>query len=592
MTQPAPIVSIRNLVHEYTQEGKPSVMALRGIDLEIAAGEYISILGHNGCGKSTLARHLNALLLPTSGEVHVDGHPTNDRANLRNLRSTVGMVFQIPDNQFVATIVEEDVAFGPENLGIPHDQLLQRVDWALTRVGMLDNRHRAPHMLSGGQKQRVCVAGVLAMKPRVLVLDEATAMLDPLGRKEVLAVVRRMNDEDGTTVVAITHHMEEALEADRVIVMSEGRIVLQGTPREVFARVDELHALELDVPQPAQLAHALGLPSALTVDEVVATLQSSGTTFSSTTPDQNPVNQVNPALTQTPPSETVISLSHLVHYYMRSTPLEVKAISDINIEVMRGEVLGIIGHTGSGKSTAVQHMNGLYRPHEGSARVLDMDLSAPNINVKKLRQRVGLVFQSPEAQLFEQYVGDDIAYGPRNLKLERDEVRARVRQAMEDVGLGFDEFKDRITFSLSGGQMRRVAIAGVLALHPEVLVLDEPTAGLDPLGRTQLWERLLALRTQRAVTLVVISHNMEDLATICDRVVVISEGRTLTTGTPRAVFGEAAKLREIGLDVPPITELGHRLGLGTVLSVSEALARLRPPAGAGAAVTLPERGAA
>ena len=200
----APIIRVENLHYTYQPENGQPVPALLGVDLTVEQGEYLVILGHNGSGKSTLARHLNALLPPTSGEVWVKEWNTKDRAHLRDVRSTVGMVFQTPDNQIVATIVEEDVAFGPENLGLPHDEIVRRVDWSLERVDMSPFRHRAPHLLSGGQKQRICIAGTLAMKPQVLVLDESTAMLDPLGRREVLDVVRRLNREEGVTVVAIT----------------------------------------------------------------------------------------------------------------------------------------------------------------------------------------------------------------------------------------------------------------------------------------------------------------------------------------------------------------------------------------------------
>lgn len=553
-----PIIRIENLHYTYEPENGQPVPALLGVDLTVEQGEYLVILGHNGSGKSTLAKHLNALLLPTSGEVWVKEWNTKDRAHLRDVRSTVGMVFQTPDNQIVATIVEEDVAFGPENLGLPHDEIVRRVDWSLERVDMSSFRHRAPHLLSGGQKQRICIAGTLAMKPQVLVLDESTAMLDPLGRREVLNVARRLNREEGVTVVAITHHMDEAVEADRVVVMEAGRIVLQGTPREIFGQAGRLRELQMDVPQVTQLAtalsqHAPGFPHDLfTVSELVSAVEQRATNRDGST--------VEPASAGDAAShgEAVIAIKGLGHFYMRDTPLEVKAIEGVNIEVYAGEILGIIGHTGSGKSTIIQHFNGLMRPHEGEVTIFGQDMRSPKADVMTIRRRVGLVFQQPEAQLFEHYVGDDVAYGPRNLKLSREEVRERVRRAMEAVGLGFEEFKDRLTFALSGGQMRRVALAGVLALEPEVLVLDEPTSGLDPRGREQLFERILALR-ERGITLVLVSHNMEELARVCHRVCVISDGKTVMTGTPSEVFGRAQFLHDMGLGVPGVTDVVSQL---------------------------------
>jgi energy-coupling factor transporter ATPase len=553
-----PLIRIEHLDYTYDAGGPHPVQALRDINLTIHRGEYVAIVGHNGSGKSTLARHLNALLLPSKGDVWIKSWNTKERRQWRNIRTTVGMVFQSPDNQIVATIVEEDVAFGPENLGIPREEIVRRVDWSLEQVDLAQFRQRAPHRLSGGQKQRVCIAGVLAMQPEVLVLDEATALLDPLGRQEVLQIVRRLHKEQGVTVVAITHAMHEAIEADRILVMAEGRIVLEGAPHELFRQMEQLRSLRLGAPQVTELAltlrqYAPDFPTdVLTVEELVAALSERLKTKIRLAPHSEVVVQPET------PRQAVITTKDLAHYYMRGTPLAVKAIHDIDMEIHQGEIIGVLGHTGSGKSTVVQHFNALLRPHEGSVTVFDMDLTRPDLDLRTIRRRVGLVFQFPEAQLFEQFVGDDIAYGPRNLNLSREEVRARVRKAMEALGLGFEEYKDRLTFSLSGGQKRRVALAGVLALEPEVLVLDEPTSGLDPQGRRQLLDYILALHHQ-GVTLVIISHNMEEVAEICHRLYVIADGRMVLEGTPAQVFGQAARLRELGLGAPPVTEVMERL---------------------------------
>jgi len=251
-----PIIRVDDVRFSYNPAGPRPVFALDGITLEVYRGEYLAVVGHNGSGKSTLARHFNALLLPTRGEVWVNGLNTRQRQHRLDIRRAVGMVFQVPDNQIVATVVEEDVAFGPANLGVPEAELRRRVDWALDVVGMQAHRRRAPHLLSSGQKQRVAIAGAIAMLPQVLVLDESTSMLDPAGRDEVLRAVRALNRE-GTTIVAITHFMHEAAEADRVIVMEGGRLAMQGSPRQVFGQVDRLRELYLDVPPITELAHAL-----------------------------------------------------------------------------------------------------------------------------------------------------------------------------------------------------------------------------------------------------------------------------------------------------------------------------------------------
>ena len=248
------IIETKSLTFSYpADEGEEPVLVLKGVDLAIEKGSFVVVLGHNGSGKSTLAKHLNAILLPSGGKVYVDGIDTADEDKLLDIRRTVGMVFQNPDNQIVANVVEEDVAFAPENLGVPPAEIRRRVDDALKAVGMYDYREHAPHLLSGGQKQRVAIAGVIAMAPRCIVLDEPTAMLDPIGRAEVMKTIRELNRFSGVTVVLITHHMDEAAQADRLVVMAKGRVVADGTPREVFQRVEELKAVGLTVPETTEL---------------------------------------------------------------------------------------------------------------------------------------------------------------------------------------------------------------------------------------------------------------------------------------------------------------------------------------------------
>ena len=247
------IIQTRDLHFSYTTAEGVAPVVLDGVDLSIEAGSFVAVLGHNGSGKSTLAKHMNAILLPSGGAVYVDGIDTRDEARLLEIRRTVGMVFQNPDNQIVANVVEEDVAFAPENLGVPPEEIRRRVDDALKAVGMYEFREHAPHLLSGGQKQRVAIAGVIAMQPRCIVLDEPTAMLDPIGRADVLRTVKELNRSRGVTVVLITHHMDEAAQADRLVVMAKGRVVADGAPKEVFQRVEELKAVGLTVPETTEL---------------------------------------------------------------------------------------------------------------------------------------------------------------------------------------------------------------------------------------------------------------------------------------------------------------------------------------------------
>ncbi|MCL4394481.1 MAG: energy-coupling factor transporter ATPase [Chloroflexi bacterium] len=281
-----------------------------------------------------------------------------------------------------------------------------------------------------------------------------------------------------------------------------------------------------------------------------------------------------------PTAPPVIFVRALEHTYLRGTPLESTALRGVDLDAARREIVGIIGHTGSGKSTLIQHFNGLLRPQRGRVRVLDTDLGDAALDMRALRRRVGLAFQFPEAQLFERYVGDDVAFAPWQAGLRGEELRRRVRQAMESVGLAFEEVKDRPVYSLSGGEKRRAALAGVLAMQPEVLALDEPTAGLDPRGHADILERLRKLHRESGMTLVVVSHNMRDIARLCDRIYVIAGGRAVFDGTPRQVFSQADRLGELGLGVPEVTEAMHALRArgfdvrSDVLTVDEAVEQL------------------
>jgi energy-coupling factor transport system ATP-binding protein len=275
-------------------------------------------------------------------------------------------------------------------------------------------------------------------------------------------------------------------------------------------------------------------------------------------------------------NEPIIQVNDLHHRYLRGTPLEVVALKGVTMEIYPGEAVGIIGRTGAGKSTIVQHFNGLIRPRERGKVIVDgMDLADPDIDIRALRQKVGLVFQYPEQQLFERYVGDDVAFGPLKMGLPMDEVRERVREAMEMVGLGFEECKDRYTFSLSGGEMRKAAMAGVLALRPKILILDESTSGVDPRSRKELLSRIDYLHRTRGLTVIFVSPNMEDMAGLVDRIYVIDDGRTVMSGTTREIFSQPEKLVQHGLGIPQITEIVHELGRRgkvpptTVLTVQE-----------------------
>ncbi len=558
--------------------------ALDGIDLNIEDGEFFCILGGNGSGKSTFAKHLNALLQPDAGTVRINGMDASDPELVYDIRSTAGMVFQNPDDQLVATLVEDDVAFGPENLGVPSAQIAQRVREALKGVGLVGFERHETHALSGGQKQRVALAGVLAMEPRVLILDEASSMLDPRGRKGLMKVCRALHDR-GMTIVMITHFMEEAAEADRVAVFRAGRVAMLGAPEEILTRADELAQLNLDMPASCCLGRALrakGVPVCAQVREadmvaeiarVYAERSGADVAGRPSASDSRVLDHASSAANGMVASEPVIEISHLSHSWSlsarerrrwrkRSTtvgasgkqtlwgndPNSPWALRDVSLTVRRGEFLGLAGHTGSGKSTLVQHLNGLIRPQEGSVCALGLDLSSKK-GAAAVKAKVGVVFQYPERQLFAETVAQDVAFGPRNLGLPQDEVVRRVATSLARVGLDLAAIGDKSPFELSGGQQRRVAFAGVLAMEPEVLVLDEPMAGLDPAARRDFLELIDRLHRE-GLTVVMVSHSMDDLANCCDRIVVMNEGAVFADGTPAQVFAHANELKSIGLGVP------------------------------------------
>ena len=549
--------------------------ALDGVDLEVEPGQFIAILGHNGSGKSTLARQLNALLLPTEGTLYVDGYDTRDESSLWDIRQSAGMVFQNPDNQIIASVVEEDVGFGPENMGIPTEDIWVRVEKALRSVGMWKMRSSSPNRLSGGQKQRVAIAGVIAMKPKCIVLDEPTAMLDPGGRAEVIRTVHELNRTEGVTVILITHYMEEVVNADRVIVMDQGKVVLTGTPGEIFSQTELLRQHRLDVPQVTLLAYELkkaGLDirdGILTVEELMKELDGligkqkrpeSKSQQHTETPED-----ISAAGHKTPGQETdsrdeeqetdgrhQICVEHLNYIYDPGTSYERKALDDISFTVGKGEFIGLIGHTGSGKSTLIQHLNGLNKASSGRILIDGEDIYSDGYSMKELRFKVGLVFQYPEHQLFESDVLKDICFGPKNQGLSDEEALARARAAMRSVGLD-ESFEKKSPFDLSGGQKRRAAIAGILAMDPEVLVLDEPTAGLDPKGRDEILDLLKDLHEERDITIILVSHSMEDVANYVSRIIVMDEGRILYDDIPRNVFIHVKELESVGLAAPRVT---------------------------------------
>ncbi len=549
-------IKSKDLKYEYTKfddvnNKKEVIKALKGVDINVKKGEFVSVLGHNGSGKSTFAKLVNGLNMLTDGTLYVRGLDASNENNIWDIRQNVGMVFQNPDNQIIATVVEEDVAFGPENIGMPPEEIVKNVDIALKAVSMEEFRKSAPAYLSGGQKQRVAIAGILAMKPECIVLDEPTAMLDPLGRKEVMDTITRLNNEEGITIVLITHYMEEAALADKIYVINDGEIAIEGAPREVFKNVEKMRELYLDVPQITELSYLINkknnkMPNdILSIDEFLNKAKEIG--FVDNFKYEKSPEQVKI-------SEPILEVKNLIHIYGKETAFEKVALKNVNITINKGDFVGLIGHTGSGKSTLIQHLNALVKANEGGIYFKGQDINADKSKLKFIRQNIGLVFQYPEHQIFESTIYDEVAFGPKNCGLSGDELDKRIKEALAFVGMD-ESFYKKSPFDLSGGQKRRVAIASVLAMKPEILILDEPMAGLDPYGRDEILGNIKKMHNDLGITIILVSHSMEDIANIADKILVMNKGQVAMYDTVDNVFSKADELTKIGLNAPQMTLL-------------------------------------
>ncbi len=600
------IIDCEKVKFTYNGEEKPAV---NNVDFKVKRGEFVSVIGHNGSGKSTLARLLNGLLIAESGDVCVLGYnlTKDETAPVENIfgqkngpvligsaldvRKHVGIVFQNPDNQTVASIVEDDIAFGPENIGIERGEIGRRIDWALEAVGMEKYRNATPARLSGGQKQRIAVAGVLAIKPDVLILDEATAMLDPKGRREVIEVVSRLNKEEGMTIILITHFMEEALLADRTIVMNKGEIVLEGSPDEIFENGELLEIYNLSLPKISIISQNLrsaGMeikdvlrPGEL-AEEIVKNMQNKGISAGQS-------SKFSPVAVESA-HEWDIDINDLSFTYSKKSPFAANALNGVNLHIDEGEFFGIIGHTGSGKSTLIQHLNALIRlpqtlkhyrkpkvkkgkpaPVVPAISVGQFDLTSKKCDFKALRASVGMVFQYPEYQLFAETVFADVAFGLKNFnkKITAEETEQAVKSSLEMVGLNYEEVKDKSPFDLSGGQKRRVAIAGVIVTKPHILILDEPAAGLDPKGKNEIMELLHKIHSQWCKTVIIVSHDMDEVAENCTKAAVISEGKVFACENPALLFKRADELTALGLDIPLTAKIARELAKSGIIIDSD-----------------------
>lgn len=579
------LIRVEDVSHYFyrkNQDGEvtQTQQVLNKLSLHVSRGDFICILGRNGSGKSTLAKMLNALLIPSEGTIWVGDIATAKEERWYEIRQITGMVFQNPDNQLVSPVVEEDVGFGPENLGLPREEIWERVEQALRSVDMWEYRKCSPNQLSGGQKQRVAIAGILAMKPVCIVMDEPTAMLDPVGRDEIIYTLHQLNKMEGVTVILITHNMEEVIGSDYVYCMDAGKIVVEGTPKEIFSQEEIVEQIGLELPVVTKLAWELrkqGMDlerGILTKEDLYHSLNKKGyinkikekktkdkkTKVAKQDLDKDTID-IDENKTQeikikenTIDREVLLQLKHISYQYNKNSKVKDYAIKNISMKIYQGEFLGIIGETGSGKSTLMQHLNGLIKPKEGEVLYRGKNIFHKGIKLSQVRFSVGLVFQYPEYQLFKETVLEDVMFGPEHQGIPVEKAKERAIWALEQVQLS-RECWDKSPFVLSGGQKRKAALAGILALKPEILVLDEPTAGLDPQGRKQILQLLKRLQLEENMTIVMVSHSMDQMAEYADRIICMRKGSIAMEGTPNQIFGCEEKIRKCGLDVPQIIKI-------------------------------------
>lgn len=564
-----PAIVLDNLHFAYPPliEGGLPVQVLRGLSLRLPAGQALAIIGPTSSGKSTLALILAGLAPEMTGgqlrgRASIDGLDTATTPAAQ-LSVRLGLVFQEPERQLFNMTVADEVAFGLESRGLPPAEIGPRMAWALDSVGLEGLEERAPWQLSGGQQKRLAIATVLAMRPPILVLDEPMAGLDPLGRREVAALLADLKANSGATVLVIDKDAEfVARWAERVVVLAGGQFVLDGSPAGVFQQVQRLRELGVAVPQVAELAGRLELAGPagqfLTARQAADSLRPllelarPAQSARHATGDQEGRQSISsPAETDPAPSSSpAVDLQQLRFAYEGGA----QALDGVDLRIPRGQFLAIVGPNGGGKSTLARHLNGLLRPQAGSVAILGRP--AQDQSVGELARQVGYVFQNPDQQIFAPSVREEVAYGPQNLGLRGDKLAERVAEALAAFGLA--ELADMPPAVLGYGLRRLVTIASVWAMQPAIWVLDEPTTGLDAHYTGLLLDRLRHLH-QAGRTILLITHDLRLVAAAAQRVIVLHQGRVALDGSPTTVLADGERLAAFGLRPPPIVRLSALL---------------------------------
>lgn len=537
-------INIKGLSHKFNIKDKDGNKvgenwAVKDVDFLADKGEMIAILGRNGSGKSTFARHLNGLLVPHEGTVIIGGQDLSKVSVLSSIKRQVGMVFQNPDNQIVGNTLAEDVGFGLENLGMSSADIWDKIDEMLELTGLAAYKYSNTSRISGGQKQRLAIASAMAMTPECIVLDEATSMLDPQGARDMLELVQKLHREKNITVIMVTHKISEALMADRVYILDNSKIVAEGTPEDVFTDVERLKKYGLEIPVRMKLE--AGIPVDICSEYKKKHLQISqdaGVSADHIGDSGNSLSNLR---------RCIVELQNVSYSYMNGNE-EYKALSDIDLKIYEGQVVSVIGQTGSGKSTLLQMINKLIAPQSGHVYLYETDVQRVR-NIKDIRRRIGYVFQFPESQLFENTVLKDVMYGPINFGMPKEEAERAAENALDLVGVP-KKYADYSPFELSGGLKKRVAIAGILAYEPEILILDEPACGLDGESREQLWNLIRTLNRKKNVTIILVSHDMEDVYEMSERVLLMDHGRIVYDGGTVGFFDDKELLDRYGIETP------------------------------------------
>jgi len=560
-------VILENVTFTYEDGSRPAVSDL---SLNVQKGETVVIAGPAGAGKSTVCRMLNGLIPHffrgvLKGKILVKGYETRNYP-ISFLAHQAGVLFDDPSSQLICPTVEEEISFGLENYGVPREEMIERVHNSIRDFRLTGYEQRNPHTLSGGEQQLCALASVIAMRPDVLILDEPTSRLDPIGSHQVYNIIKDLSMSRAYTIILVDNKIEEIVElADRLLILKDGRLIAEGPPRQVLQkesimkeagiRPPQVTELFFRIKESPQLGAKLGSEPPITLAEGERQI---GSMFNPKIKSRERIHQSDKRCE----GDAIIDVKDLWHIY----PNGFAAVKGVSLQVAKGEFIGIIGQNGSGKTTLVKHFNGLLKPSRGAVIVDGIDTRTTTTSF--LSRKVGLVFQNPDHQLFARSVLKEIEFGPRNLGVPEEEIKERVRESLEAVKLPESILNAQPT-SLSTAQKQRVNIASVLAMRTSILVVDEPTTGQDPQMRREIMELMTELN-KRGTTVVVITHDMHLVAEYCQRGMVMKNGEVLLEGSTGELFSKPEILAEAYLKPPQITMLSQKLGgPQDILSVDE-----------------------